>query len=172
MVKPMAPKIAAISSMVRLMGWIEPLGSGAGGSVTSIRSLARARGERHPVQHRLTVGEHVFHLFAEGIDGGAAGLSLVWGHLAKAAQEARDPPLLAHEGDAHGVERAGGRARRAMAASGVRLKGEEIVGHAKAPKIEKGCRQPAALSISHRDDAPVAGRPCQEAALGAASRTA
>ena len=36
----MAPKIAAISSMVRLSGWMAPKGSGRGGCVTSIRSAA------------------------------------------------------------------------------------------------------------------------------------
>ena len=38
----MAPKIAAISSMVRLIGWIRPVSRGRGGRVGSIRSLRQA----------------------------------------------------------------------------------------------------------------------------------
>ncbi len=40
-VQPMAPKIAAISSMVREIGWIRPLSLGRGGRVGSIRSDSR-----------------------------------------------------------------------------------------------------------------------------------
>ena len=38
--KPIAPKIAAISSIVRLIGWISPRDRGRGGSVGSSRSAA------------------------------------------------------------------------------------------------------------------------------------
>ena len=37
---PIAPKIAMISSVVRLTGWIDPTSPAAGGSVTSSRSAA------------------------------------------------------------------------------------------------------------------------------------
>ncbi len=40
-VQPMAPKIAAISSMVRAIGWIRPVSRGRGGRVGSIVSRAR-----------------------------------------------------------------------------------------------------------------------------------
>ena len=103
MVQPMAPKIAAISSMVRLIGWIRPVSRGRGGRVGSSRSAARraSSAASSSADRRASIAavERVLEL----VQRGAALAALLGRRLAEIAQQGGERAVAAEHGDAHRV---------------------------------------------------------------------
>ena len=127
-VQPMAPKIAAISSMVRLIGWIRPVSRGRGGSVGSRRSAAR-RASSSAFSSAAAAGlDQGGQRVLEPVQRGAALAALLGRGLAEVAQQGGEAAVAAERGDADRVPGAqvGGGGERGL---GFALQVGEIVGH-------------------------------------------
>ena len=101
--QPMAPKIAAISSMVRLIGWIRPVSRGRGGSVGSSRLGRQARIEFGVFQFGAAGLDQGGQRVLELVQRGTALAALLGRGLAEVAQQAGQPAVAAEHGDAHRV---------------------------------------------------------------------
>ena len=124
----MAPKIAAISSMVRLIGWIRPVSRGRGGRVGSSRS-ARQAGVEFGVLQRGAAGlDQAGQRVLQPVQRGAALAALLGRGLAEVAQQRGEAAVAAQRGDADRVPGAqvGGGGERGL---GFGLQGGEVVGH-------------------------------------------
>ena len=100
-----APKIATISSMVRLIGWISPAGEGRGGSVMSSRSAAISASHAAASKCALPLGNGGLELALEPVQRRAALPPLLRRQRAKIAQKPGQPSLPAEQADAQRVER-------------------------------------------------------------------
>ncbi len=128
MVQPMAPKIAAISSMVRLIGWIRPVSRGRGRQ-RGIEAFGSQAGIEFGVFQRGAAGfdqsgERVLELVQRG-----TALAALFGRgLAEVAEQGGEASVAAERGDAHRVPGAqigdGG-----QGGLGFALQVGEIVGH-------------------------------------------
>ena len=94
-VKPISPKMATISSMVWLTGWMRPSASGRGGRVTSTRSLGEARVQRGPGEVRLARVEGGGDRLLQGVQALAGLAPLLGAEPAEGLHELGDLALLA-----------------------------------------------------------------------------
>ena len=169
--KPMAPKMAAISSMVRLIGWIRPAGAGRGGRVTSRRSAARrassAAASSAARRASMAAASSSFSAFSAAprvrrSSGGGA---------AEFLQQGGEAAVLAEHADAHrvpGAQVGGGGEGRV----GFGLQRQQIVAHCPVP-CKKGRPARAALCVIDRRG-PLRARsgPWPYAVAGAGERAA
>ena len=104
--KPISAKIAVISSMTWLIGWIRPasMPPSRAGSVTSTASVARRLVEGGGLQQVAPRGQRIGDAGLGGIDGGARHASLLRRHPAEPRQQLGERALLAERADAHGLE--------------------------------------------------------------------
>ena len=146
----MAPKIAAISSMVRLIGWIRPAGRGRGGRVGSMRSCARRASRSAASSSALRASMALGQRVLQPVQRRAAFPPLVGRGFAEFLQQAGQLAVAAEHGDADGVPGAqvGGLGQGGV---GFGFQGLEIVGHvvsSETPKAPPCGRRP--LAVRHR----------------------
>ena len=93
MAKPMSPKIAAISSMTWLIGWMRPRSAGdwRTGSVTSSFSAASRAVDRGVLQFRLAGGQRLGDAVLQAVDGRALHLALLRRSSRRASSAVRRP---------------------------------------------------------------------------------
>ena len=150
--KPISAKIATISSITWLIGWMRPVSMPGRrtGSVTSSASRLSCASSAASFKHRPARRERFGHLILQRVDRRALRPALVGRQLAERRQQRRNRALLAERRDAHRFER--GLVARALD-RGERfvLQGGEI-GHggpgywAAPPKVFSRSREKAARS--------------------------
>ena len=104
--KPMSAKIAVISSITWLIGWMRPVATGASrtGKVTSSVSEAR-RAASPAAQQRAARRQRLGDPVLQGVERRTPRLALLGGHAPEGREQGRDRALLAERRDAHGLER-------------------------------------------------------------------
>ena len=126
--QPMAPKMAAISSMVRLIGWIRPVSRGRGGR-RGIEPFGGQAGVEFGGFQRGAAGfDKGGERVLKPVQRGAAFPALLGRRLAEVAQQRGQAAVAAQRGDADGVPGAqvGGGGQCGL---GFGLQGGEVVGH-------------------------------------------
>ena len=105
--KPRSPKIAVISSITWLIGWMRPRSAGAWrtGSVTSTFSAASRAAIAASRNCRPANGKRLGHPVLEPVDRRALQLPLGLAHRAQRLQHLGDRALLAERGHPHRLDR-------------------------------------------------------------------
>ncbi len=93
--KPISPKMATISSMVWLIGWMRPSASGRGGRVTSTRSLASRASSAASASSALARLERGGDRVLQGVEALAGLAPLLGAEAAEGLHELGDLALLA-----------------------------------------------------------------------------
>ena len=103
----MSAKIATISSITWLIGWMRPVSTPGGrtGSVTSSVSRSSCASSAAFFSTRAARRERLGHRVLQRVDRRALGLALVGREPAEGGEQGGDRPLLAEGGDAHRLER-------------------------------------------------------------------
>ncbi len=124
----MAPKIAAISSIVRLIGWISPTGRGRRRQGRVDALVGEAGVQRGTFQRHAARLDRGGQRVLQPVQRGAALPALLGRGPAEVLEQRGQPPVASQHPDPHRVPRAqiAGGGERGV---GFGLQGEEVVGH-------------------------------------------